>query len=703
MPLSLTIRRYAGAVAVALAGIAVSAQAPVEEADRDTLRHVEMDDVVVSATRSARVLEDVPVPVTVMTGDEIQARGSMRLADILSEQLGLIVSTGLGGDGLQVQGFDSDYTLILIDGEPVVGRTGGTLDLNRLAVTGVERVEIVRGPLSARYGSDALAGVVNIITRRPGYGVRGSGMFTYEDQGTNDFSVDADFGNDRWGVRLFLNRYGSDGHSIQPELGTTSVPEHSDYSAELRARYEASANTDVELRLRGAFQAQENRFLQGTDLYREQADRNDYSINPSLRHRFSSSLSLNASIYGARFENEVLTLEHTSGDLFDETSFTHDYGKADINLSWIPSQKHMLTGGGGVISERVGGARYEVSPTASQPYAYAEYSWMPTSAIDLVVSGRFDSPSDYEARLTPNAALLVRALDWLRIRASVGSGYKAPDFRQRYLSFTNGTVGYSVFGAQEAREELAALDAEGGIDRFLLDPTTLGSLDAESSTAFGIGFEAGPVTGLVLKVNGFHNEVRNLIDTQPIAVKTNGQQVFSYFNLNRIYTRGIEAEVTGRVLNSESAGLLTLGVGYQFLDTADRDVLDLIDEGRLFRRNNEGRDERVPRSDYGGLLGRSRHSATFHLTHTLSRLGLTTSARATWRSRYGFQDINANQVVDVDDEYAPAYALVHLTVTKSFGKADLRTGVRNLFNHIDPAHLPSETGRVFFAGAGYRF
>ena len=78
--------------------------------------------------------------------------------------------------------------------------------------------------------------------------------------------------------------------------------------------------------------------------------------------------------------------------------------------------------------------------------------------------------------------------------------------------------------------------------------------DGEAGLAhhFGCGVEVEPVDGLVVKVNGFHNEVRDLIETQPVAVKTSGQQVFTYFNLDRIYTRGVEAEA--EVLRERKVG-----------------------------------------------------------------------------------------------------------------------------------------------------
>ena len=669
----------------------------------DSLLAGTLDAVVVTATRAARALEDVPVPTTVVTREEVAARGALRLSDLLAEQAGLVVAPGLGGAGLQLRGFDSAYTLVLIDGEPVVGRTAGTLDLDRLAVTGVERVEVVRGPLSARYGADALAGVVNLITRRPGERTRARGEVRLESQGASDVSVEAETGGERWGVRAFVNRYGSDGHSLQPELGTLAVPAFSDYAAELRARYAPSDATRLGLQARVATQEQEGAFLLGGALYDERADRTDWSLSPTLRHRFSRRLSLEAGLYGARFHNDVFAAEREGDAVFEETAFTHDYAKAEAGLTWLPSAHHLLYLGGGATAERVGGDRYAAARTASQPYAYAEHTWRPSGLLDLVLSARYDAPSDYAARLTPKAAVLVRPLGGLRVRASVGSGYRAPDFRQRYLVFTNGAVGYAVFGAEEVRAGLAALDAAGGLDRYLIDPALLTALRAESSTAYGLGVEVEPWAGLVLRVDAFHNEVRDLIDTQPVAVKTNGQQVFSYFNLARIYTRGVEAEAAGEVLRSEALGTLALGAGYQYLDTADRDVLDAIDAGLLFRRDASGRDVRVTRADYGGLLGRSRHSATLRLTHVHEGLGLTTSARAVWRSRYGFADRNGNLALDEDREYAPGYALVHVTVTKALGHADLQVGVRNLLGHTDPDHLPSEPGRVLFVGAAYRF
>src|SRR3546814_8713767 len=97
----------------------------------------------------------------------------VRLDDVLVEQTGLTLVSA-HGTGVQMQGFDPDYTLILLDGQPLIGRTTGTLELSRVAVGNIERIEIVKGPSSSLYGSEALAGVINIITRDPEIGARGT-------------------------------------------------------------------------------------------------------------------------------------------------------------------------------------------------------------------------------------------------------------------------------------------------------------------------------------------------------------------------------------------------------------------------------------------------------------------------------------------------------------------------------------------------
>ena len=151
----------------------------------DSIQVGELDEVVITATRNERVLGSLPMPVALIPRANIKNMGSIRLNDVLTEQTGLVIVPQVNGQGsgLQLQGFNPDYTLILIDGEPLIGRTTGTLELSRISIGNIKQIEIVKGPSSSLYGSEALAGVINIITERPGK-TRGSFNLRYASNNT---------------------------------------------------------------------------------------------------------------------------------------------------------------------------------------------------------------------------------------------------------------------------------------------------------------------------------------------------------------------------------------------------------------------------------------------------------------------------------------------------------------------------------------
>ncbi len=125
--------------------------------------------VTVTATRLPIARTAVPAAITVITGAELRARGITRLTDALREVPGAsVVQSGSFGaqTGLFIRGGESDYTKVLVDGVPL-NDAGGSIDLAHLSVDDVDRIEIVRGPASVLYGSDAVTGVIQIFTRVP--------------------------------------------------------------------------------------------------------------------------------------------------------------------------------------------------------------------------------------------------------------------------------------------------------------------------------------------------------------------------------------------------------------------------------------------------------------------------------------------------------------------------------------------------------
>lgn len=661
----------------------------------DTLMSVQMEPVVVTATRSARELERVPVPTSVVTAETMRMRGALRLSDVLEEETGLMLTVD-HGTGVQLQGFDPAYTLILVDGEPVVGRTAGTLDLERLSLSGVDRVEIVRGPSSSLYGSEALAGVVNVITREPADRLSGSLSSRYESFGTTSLGGEVEGQVGVVGLRASVDRYGSAGYDLTPgTIGATS-PRFTDYAFASVAT--AKLGSDTRLRLSGRFGLEEQRdralvFQDGLEhTARSTAHRDEWSATARLQHRIAAGVRLSGKAYFSRYAADSELRSEVDRSRLGGSDFEQMYRKAELQVDAVPGISHLITGGAGyageaVRAERIRGDRRH----ASSGFAFLQHEFLMSSRVDLVTSGRIDLHTAYGAHFSPKVAALYHPFGALRIRGSVGSGFKAPTFQELYLDYTNPTVGYTVFGSIDASDLIRRAEDEGQIVRLLMSPAALEEVGPESSVAFNVGADFDPLRWLGMKVNLFHNEVRDLIDTAPIASKPNGQYIFTYFNLNRIFTRGIETELSVRPLRTIQAS-----AGYVLLDARDRDVLDAIDAGTLYRRV-DGRDRRVTRDDYGGLMNRSRHAVNVRLQYQARRH--SASLRGTYRSRYGFGDLNGNLVLDDEGEYVSGYWLWHLTLTRELPYGvSFQVGAKNLFDHRDPARVPGLPGRILFAG-----
>ncbi len=642
-------------------------------------------DVVVTAARREQVLEDVAVPTTIVSGETIERDGSLRLSDVLESVPGIVLGADFGA-GVQLQGLDPDYTLVLIDGEPVVGRTAGVLDLDRISVAGVERVEIVRGPSSSLYGSEALAGVINIVTRVPRensvrlqarYGSFGTTSLTTELEGSVPLAETS-----RIGARLVLDGYGSDGYDLAPDEYGQTAPGFQDGTADLRVIGTFSDRTEMRLGGRLGIGDQTQSYLfedaQGAlDEIDQTEARTDWSARGSLRHSLSDWLVARGSAYatGYRLDTEVRRQangELTYDDVFDQRLWR---GEAQLDALW--SAQHRTLAGAGATRDDLAGGRYgsasaDGDPSATTLFGFVQHEWAPSRTLDVTASARLDSHSDFGSRLSPKLAALVRpgGPDGLwRLRASVGSGFKAPDPRQLYLSFTNAVGGYEIFGATRVAEGLDRLEQNGRLGQRYVDVSFLEAIAPETSLSFDAEVETTLARGVIgdgvrVTLGGFRTNVSGLIDVQPVAELASGGPVFSYVNLGRVRTEGVTAD-----LSSALSPSLNVSVGYQWLRSRDRDVADEIAGGSVFERTESGRDVRLTLGDYANLFGRSTHTATARVV-ARPGAGLTLSAIGRVRSRYGQRDLDGNSIPNGDREFVPATALLDLTLGR-----DWRAGV----------------------------
>lgn len=234
----------------------------------DTTRAKELEEVVITATRTERKLGNVAVPVQVITDRMIRQSGSVRINDILQEQTGVAITSagattsaggGVFGNGIQLQGLSPDYTLILIDGEPLIGRQGGVLDLTRIATGNIKKIEIVKGPSSSLYGSEAMGGVVNIITEQPSQDQLRTTL-RYGRFNTSDANLTVSLKRDKWRLQVFGNRNQSNGFDLDKNAEGKTVDPFINYTGQVRMIYQPTAKTKVSVSARYYDEKQDNFF-----------------------------------------------------------------------------------------------------------------------------------------------------------------------------------------------------------------------------------------------------------------------------------------------------------------------------------------------------------------------------------------------------------------------------------------------------------
>ncbi|WP_375562337.1 TonB-dependent receptor plug domain-containing protein [Bernardetia sp. OM2101] len=663
----------------------------------------DLEQVVITATRSEKLLSEIPIPMIIIDKEQIQQMGSLRLSDVLQEQTGLTLLQE-HGQGVQLQGFDPDYTLILIDGEPIIGRTAGTLELSRIAVGNIERIEIIKGASSSLYGSEALAGVINIITKNP-KGTEGSISARYGTNQTSDLALSFQTKKEKLAITAFANRYGSNGYDFTPNsYGKTVEPFHN-YTFQSKIKYNFSDKISLSVSGRYFEESQKSRFGASTEVGEEQVSGdgkvNDYNMLTNLDWRVTKKWRTYFRFYYSNYQTDSKLLYENDNSVYDETFFDQTFLRPEFQSVYSFNEKHFLTAGVGSVNESVSSTRYTDKKRLQTNYIFAQHEFLLSDKSNITLGARFDSHSIYGNQLSPKIASYYQISPKIRLTASAGMGFKTPDFRQLYLNFTNNVVGYSVFGTEEIKQGIADLQQAGQIAEVVLNPDDIQEIKAESSVSYNLGIKYTPIPRLILKANFFRNDVDNLIETQVVARKTNGQNLFSYTNLNSIFTQGMETELSYSILSpsSNSSSSLTFSAGYQYLKAKDKTVLSEIEDGNYFARNPETLEtKRLSKSDYGGLMGRSNHMANTKLFYQNSKHGFSANIRAIYRSKYGFGDRNGNLILDAPNEYVEGYTTVNISTGKQFlkQKLNLQIGADNLFNYKDESFIPTLAGRLLW-------
>ena len=665
--------------------------------DADTLSMQNLGEVLVTATRTKRQLSALPLPAQIITKQQIDNINSIRLSNLLAEQTGLITVPDFGGgEGLQMQGLDAQYSLILIDGVPLVGRSAGTLDLNRISVGNIKQIEVVKGASSSLYGSEAIAGVVNIITETPKQGLNGGLDFRQSSFNTSDLSVNLSHKNKKLALSGFLNRLSSNGYDLNNSSETNTVEPFQNYTLNTKIIYDFTDKTKLNASLRYFTQEQD---LVASEELKGESSINEWNTLVKIDHEYNDKWASTMEFYATNYQTEEF-LNENNGATFSNAFFNQYMIRPELRSTFKPNDKHTFIGGMGLTHEKLDRTSFNTTPVFNAPYVYVQWDTNLLSKTNLIVGARYDNHNAYASQFSPKAALRYELNEAIALKGSVGYGFKAPDFRQLYFDFSNSTVGYTVLGYNVVGSALTALEEQGQIANILVPASEFnGKLQAERSVNFNLGIDFDPTASLKIKLNLFRNNISNLIDTRVIANRTNGQNVFSYFNVAEVYTQGIEFNTTYKFNN-----YIKVSGGYQLLFAKDREAEAAFANGEVFARERPTSPAfQLSGNDYFGLFNRSRHMANLKLYYEWPEYKISSNLRIVYRSRYGIADTNGNGYLDNYDAFVEGNAIVNFALNKTlFKKYKVAFGIDNLFNFTDAANIPNVPGRIYYVNMNFK-
>jgi outer membrane receptor for ferrienterochelin and colicins len=679
-----------------------------------------LDEVIVTATRTENKVSNVPLPVSVITSKSIQLSGSQKLIDILQMQSGLVIATNpLGtalqgypnpfGEGIQMQGLDPAYTLILVDGEPLMGRNAGIINLGRIATGNIRQVEIMKGPATSLYGSDALAGVINIITQEP----KNTGINIQTHYATNNtlgLTGSARVKGNKSSLQLFANRYSSDGYDLDKTIYGKTVDPFIDLSLNAKWIYDFNPKNKLIISARYFSDKQFNNYLiypealpavvKGTTVEKDQ------SIFTRYEHKLSNQLNYFTSIYVSGYSNNASVFLQKNDSLYEHIGLNQMLIKPELQVNMGKNPASLLVSGAGYNFESVNSTRYNSVKHLNSWYLFVQKQFKINDKSNLIAGARFDKNLLYPAQLSPKIAFSTKITPNLIFKGSIGSGFKAPDFRQQFLDFSNSLIGYTLLGARELGNGLETLRKNGQIDPNIDIKPYLKTqeLVPEKSIGINAGFDYTLRAHTTFKINFFRNDISNLIETYNLPFnKLNNQSIFSYRNVNKVFTEGIEVSASHHFNRN-----LAIFGAYQYLVAKDKEVLQQIKDGKLYQRDPVTNvTSLVTKSDYVGLYNRSRNTGNARLQYTNLALNGSVFLTVKYRGNYGFSGLNGFQngsgVYDDNRETVKGFALLNSTFSKRIGPLfELQAGIENILNYTNRLLMPNLYGRSYFINVNFK-
>ncbi|MDB5709222.1 MAG: TonB-dependent receptor [Sphingomonas bacterium] len=522
--------RYRSALFAAVAFVAGPAfaqttppadQPPAEATGDIVIADQRTEPDIIVAAGVPQYAREVGQAVTVITRATIEQRQAVSIADLIATTPGVTMSRNgpIGGfTAIRIRGAEGEQTLTIIDGVRVndPSSPGGGFDFANLLAGSVDRVEILRGPNSVPWGSQALGGVVNIVTAAPSYGVQGRGSIEYGAHDSVFANAAISGANDHFSGALTAGYLHTDGISVA--ANGTEPDGYRQYGATGRVGINITQDIGLDLR---AYYAHSRAALDGFPPPNYTlADDPEYSTTQELY----GYAGVHANFLDGRFKNRVaFTIADINRDNFDPT-----FGTAPSFIGRGRSQRYEYQGDFQLIDQvrLVAGAEHEDTRfndgstfvSTGVTSFYGEAIVKPVRQVTVTGGIRHDQHKAYGSHTTFGADAVLALDSGTTIRASYGEGFKAPTLYQLYAPF---------YGFKDLKPETARNYDVGASQSFLGGKGSVG-------------------------VTYFHRDTTNQIDFD--------LGLFAYRNIARTRANGVEFELTLRPINE-----LTFTANYSYI------------------------------------------------------------------------------------------------------------------------------------------
>lgn len=657
-------------------------------AQEDSLKAKELGEVVVSTGQyRPQSVKNSVYQVRVISGEQIRKQSAARLQDVLNTQLNIRFSQDLatGGSDITMMGLSGQNVKILIDGVPMIGRQGTSneININQVEVNSIERIEIIEGPMSVIYGADALAGVINIITKKPGREKFAINARVQEETVGKEYGIDEGIHNQYLGASgQYKNWYASGGIGRNLFQGWKDTATGRELTWHKKDQIVGNAvvgyrnaRLNVYYRLDGLDEIITNPAnLPGGN---QPAIDQDYITDRLMQqlqgsYKFNSKLSANALASYTHFTRQVYsTLYYPDGDVRVATApglqsiSTFDGFTFRGTAVYAPSSVISFQPGVDINTESGDGERIKTGVQRITDYAFfltSEITPKPwiniRPGIRVIRNSVYDAPPVIPSINTK--FLLAHDLD---LRLAYARGFRAPSLRELYYDFFDAS--HSITGNPD--------------------------LEAEHSNSFTGSLSWTAIRTPSMRFNttlsGFYNDVTNMIG---YAADAANPTVTTYVNIAKYKTRG--GTLNGQLL----AGNLDASLGF----------------GYTGRYNDYSEfDKSLPTFKWSPEI-------TSVVSYSFTKIGLSANVyyKFTGKLPY-YQQVTENGQTQIRLAETEGYHWADLTVNKKLlAVLTVNAGIRNLFDvtaiensaisggaHSSTGARPIGNGRSYFLGLAFNW